>query len=69
MDHGSGTSACVGLSRAAMEYLLRTLDPNRHPVVVMGDRADLRAQHSRRMPPIEYDLVSSADLCGLSHAA
>jgi len=43
MDHGSGTSACVGLSRAAMEYLLRTLDPNRHPVVVMGDRADLRA--------------------------
>lgn len=43
MDHGSGTSACVSLSRAAMEYLLRTLDPHRHPVVVMGDRADLEA--------------------------
>jgi len=24
-------------------YLLRTLDPDRHPVVVMGDRADLKA--------------------------
>ncbi|MFF4357503.1 L,D-transpeptidase family protein [Streptomyces sp. NPDC001604] len=43
MDHGSGTSACISLSRAAMEYLLRTLDPHRHPVVVMGDRADLKA--------------------------
>ncbi|MFF5498536.1 L,D-transpeptidase family protein [Streptomyces aquilus] len=41
MDHGSGTSACVSLSRSAMEYLLRTLDPDRHPVVVMGDRTDL----------------------------
>ncbi|MGI5373631.1 L,D-transpeptidase family protein [Streptomyces sp. CA-251387] len=41
MDHGSGTSACVSLSESAMEYLLRTLDPDRHPVVVMGDRADL----------------------------
>jgi len=43
MDHGSGTSACVSLSKSAMAYLLRTLDPDRHPVVVMGDRADLRA--------------------------
>jgi L,D-peptidoglycan transpeptidase YkuD (ErfK/YbiS/YcfS/YnhG family) len=43
MDHGSGTSACVSLSRAAMEYLLRTLDPDRHPVVVMGDRAALKS--------------------------
>lgn len=43
MDHGSGTSACISLSKQAMEYLLRTLDPNRHPVVVMGDRADLKA--------------------------
>lgn len=41
MDHGSGTSACVSLSGSAMRYLLRTLDPDRHPVVVMGDRADL----------------------------
>ncbi|MFF7052838.1 hypothetical protein ACFY94_31265 [Streptomyces griseorubiginosus] len=43
MDHGSGTSACVSVSRPAMRYLLRTLDPDRHPVVVMGDRADLAA--------------------------
>ncbi|MDX6346092.1 MAG: hypothetical protein QOF84_882 [Streptomyces sp.] len=41
MDHGSGTSACVGQSKADMEYLLRTLDPAAHPVVVMGDIADL----------------------------
>ncbi|MFF1297087.1 MULTISPECIES: L,D-transpeptidase family protein [unclassified Streptomyces] len=41
MDHGSGTSACVSLSRSAMRYLLRTLDPDRHPVVVMGDRDGL----------------------------
>ncbi|MER5940113.1 L,D-transpeptidase family protein [Streptomyces sp. NPDC001928] len=45
MDHGSGTSACVSLSESAMEYLLRTLDPDRHPVVVMGDSADLKASH------------------------
>jgi L,D-peptidoglycan transpeptidase YkuD (ErfK/YbiS/YcfS/YnhG family) len=42
LDHGSGTSACVSLSKEAMEYLLRTLDPDRHPVVLMGDRADLK---------------------------
>ncbi len=43
MDHGSGTSACVSLPKPAMEYLLRTLDPGRHPVVVMGDKAHLAA--------------------------
>jgi L,D-peptidoglycan transpeptidase YkuD (ErfK/YbiS/YcfS/YnhG family) len=43
MDHGSGTSACVSLSKSGMEYLLRTLDPAQHPVVVMGDKADLKA--------------------------
>ncbi|MDN0196593.1 L,D-transpeptidase family protein [Streptomyces sp. S.PNR 29] len=43
LDHGSGTSACVSLPKPAMRYLLRTLDPGRHPVVVMGDRAGLRA--------------------------
>jgi L,D-peptidoglycan transpeptidase YkuD (ErfK/YbiS/YcfS/YnhG family) len=43
LDHGSGTSACVSVSGEAMRYLLRTLDPDRHPVVVMGDRATLRA--------------------------
>ncbi|MEU3981250.1 L,D-transpeptidase family protein [Streptomyces sp. NPDC026672] len=42
MDHGSGTSACVSQSKADMEYLLRTLDPAQHPVVVMGDKADLK---------------------------
>ncbi|MFJ3718662.1 L,D-transpeptidase family protein [Streptomyces sp. NPDC090057] len=41
MDHGSGTSGCVSMSRQAMEFLLRELDPDRRPVVVMGDRADL----------------------------
>ncbi|MDH6520794.1 L,D-peptidoglycan transpeptidase YkuD (ErfK/YbiS/YcfS/YnhG family) [Streptomyces sp. SAI-135] len=41
MDHGSGTSACVSVSGPAMRYLLRTLDPDLRPVVVMGDRADL----------------------------
>ncbi|MFD8419303.1 hypothetical protein [Streptomyces sp. NPDC059466] len=43
LDHGSGTSACVSLPKPAMERLLRTLDPRQHPVVVMGDRADLKA--------------------------
>lgn len=43
LDHGSGTSACVSMPKPAMEYLLRTLDPRQHPVVVMGDRADLKA--------------------------
>ncbi|MGW7424590.1 L,D-transpeptidase family protein [Streptomyces sp. NPDC054813] len=43
LDHGSGTSACIGLSEEAMRFLLRTLDPHRDPVVVMGDRADLLA--------------------------
>lgn len=43
LDHGSGTSACVSMSRPAMEYLLRTLDPAGHPVVLMGDRAALKS--------------------------
>ncbi|MFF7353714.1 MULTISPECIES: L,D-transpeptidase family protein [Streptomyces] len=43
LDHGSGTSACVSVSRQAMAFLLRTLDPARDPVVVMGDRAELAA--------------------------
>jgi L,D-peptidoglycan transpeptidase YkuD (ErfK/YbiS/YcfS/YnhG family) len=41
MDHGSGTSACISQSKSNMEYLLRTLDPAEHPVIVMGDKADL----------------------------
>ncbi|MFH8369926.1 hypothetical protein [Streptomyces sp. NPDC018031] len=43
LDHGSGTSACVSLPKSAMEYLLTTLDPALHPVVVMGDRKHLAA--------------------------
>jgi L,D-peptidoglycan transpeptidase YkuD (ErfK/YbiS/YcfS/YnhG family) len=43
VDNGSGTAACVTVSRPDMRYLLRTLDPRQHPVVVMGDRADLAA--------------------------
>ncbi|MGP3948570.1 L,D-transpeptidase family protein [Streptomyces sp. 7N604] len=43
MDHGSGTSGCVSLPKSAMEYLLRTLEPAQHPVVVMGDTAHLGA--------------------------
>ncbi|MEU5013038.1 hypothetical protein AB0G35_22605 [Streptomyces sp. NPDC021749] len=43
LDHGSGTSACVSVSKAAMQTLLRALDPARQPVVVMGDTAHLSA--------------------------
>ncbi|MFG2500550.1 L,D-transpeptidase family protein [Streptomyces sp. NPDC048441] len=41
MDHGSGTSGCVSLSKPGMEYLLKNLDPKQRPVVVMGDKANL----------------------------
>jgi L,D-peptidoglycan transpeptidase YkuD (ErfK/YbiS/YcfS/YnhG family) len=43
VDHGGPTHGCVSLPRAAMVYLLRTLKPQDHPVIVMGDRADLAA--------------------------
>lgn len=43
LDHGSGTSACVSLSKDGMRRLLRTLDPKLRPVIVMGDRARLAA--------------------------
>ncbi|MET7287056.1 hypothetical protein [Streptomyces sp. NPDC005573] len=43
VDHGDGTSACVTVPETAMKTLLRTLDPARHPVVVMGDRERLKA--------------------------
>ncbi|MFE6157493.1 L,D-transpeptidase family protein [Streptomyces sp. NPDC056486] len=42
MDHGSGTSGCVSLSKTGMEYLLKKLDPKQHPVVVMGDKKNLK---------------------------
>ncbi|MEU4090869.1 L,D-transpeptidase family protein [Streptomyces sp. NPDC026673] len=41
VDHGGPTHGCVGLSKAHMRQLLRTLDPDLHPVVVMGDAASL----------------------------
>ncbi|MFK0170567.1 L,D-transpeptidase family protein [Streptomyces sp. NPDC090306] len=43
VDHGGPTHACVSLSEAHMKDLLRTLDPARHPVIVMGDAASLSA--------------------------
>ena len=43
LDHGDGTLGCVSVPGSAMRYLLRTLDPADRPVVVMGDKATLRA--------------------------
>ncbi|MGW1911873.1 L,D-transpeptidase family protein [Streptomyces sp. NPDC002076] len=36
VDHGGPTHGCVSLAKAHMRELLRTLAPERHPVVVMG---------------------------------
>ncbi|MFG2352254.1 L,D-transpeptidase family protein [Streptomyces sp. NPDC048521] len=36
VDHGGPTHGCVSVAKAHMKDLLRTLDPDRHPVVVMG---------------------------------
>lgn len=41
VDHGGPTHGCVSIPRPDMVTLLGALDPARHPVVVMGDRADL----------------------------
>ncbi|MFF3332543.1 L,D-transpeptidase family protein [Streptomyces sp. NPDC002888] len=41
VDHDGPTHGCVSLDRAHMKDLLRALDPDAHPVVVMGDRASL----------------------------
>ncbi|GAA4799896.1 L,D-transpeptidase family protein [Streptomyces ziwulingensis] len=41
VDHGGPTNACVSLSAEHMRVLLRALDPDREPVVVMGPRAVL----------------------------
>ncbi|WP_189704000.1 L,D-transpeptidase family protein [Streptomyces anandii] len=43
LDHGDGTLGCVSVPGPAMEFLLRRLDPKEKPVVVMGDKAALRA--------------------------
>ncbi|MEU3986056.1 L,D-transpeptidase family protein [Streptomyces sp. NPDC026672] len=36
VDHGGPTHGCVSIAKAHMKELVRTLDPGRHPVVVMG---------------------------------
>ncbi|MYV56355.1 L,D-transpeptidase family protein [Streptomyces sp. SID3212] len=41
VDHGGPTQGCVSLARPRMKELLRTLDPGKRPVVVMGDKASL----------------------------
>ncbi|GAA2965485.1 MULTISPECIES: hypothetical protein [Streptomyces] len=42
VDHGGPTQGCVSLPEDRMRELLRTLDPARHPVIVMGDATSLR---------------------------
>ncbi|MFF8814168.1 L,D-transpeptidase family protein [Streptomyces pactum] len=37
VDHGGPTHGCVSIAERHMRELLRALDPERHPVVVMGD--------------------------------
>ncbi|WP_232542869.1 hypothetical protein [Streptomyces sp. QHH-9511] len=41
VDHGGPTQACVSVAKQHMKELLRALDPDQHPVVVMGDAASL----------------------------
>ncbi|MEV6612643.1 L,D-transpeptidase family protein [Streptomyces sp. NPDC051051] len=41
VDHGGPTHGCVSIAERHMRELLLALDPARHPVVVMGDRASL----------------------------
>ncbi|BBA98843.1 putative lipoprotein [Actinacidiphila reveromycinica] len=41
VDHGGPTHGCVALPESVMKTLLRTLDPAKHPVVVMGDAKSL----------------------------
>ncbi|MFE2586085.1 L,D-transpeptidase family protein [Streptomyces sp. NPDC059378] len=36
VDHGGPTHGCVSIGKAHMKALLRALDPDRHPVVVLG---------------------------------
>ncbi|MBT2394791.1 hypothetical protein [Streptomyces sp. ISL-100] len=42
VDHEGPTQGCLSFSRPVMKHLLRTLDPAKNPVVVMGDKASLR---------------------------
>ncbi|MBT3167370.1 L,D-transpeptidase family protein [Streptomyces sp. Vc74B-19] len=41
VDHDGPTQGCVSIAREHMRALLRELDPDRRPVVVMGDAASL----------------------------
>ncbi|WP_406375915.1 L,D-transpeptidase family protein [Streptomyces sp. NBC_00647] len=41
VDHGGPTHGCVGLREGDLKDLMRDLDPDGHPVVVMGDAASL----------------------------
>ncbi|MGP4086620.1 L,D-transpeptidase family protein [Streptomyces sp. KR55] len=41
VDHGGPTRGCVSMAQQHMRELLRTLDPDQHPVIVMGDAASL----------------------------
>lgn len=41
VDHGGGSRGCVTVPLKAMVRLLRWLDPEQHPVVVMGAAASL----------------------------
>lgn len=41
VDHDGPTQGCVSLRKPHMRELLLTLDPEEHPVVVMGDAASL----------------------------
>ncbi|MFH8801865.1 hypothetical protein ACH4F6_20050 [Streptomyces sp. NPDC017936] len=41
VDHGGPTQGCVSLAEEHMRDLLLALDPDLHPVVVMGDRVSL----------------------------
>ncbi|MCX4903029.1 L,D-transpeptidase family protein [Streptomyces sp. NBC_00878] len=42
VDHEGPTHGCVSLRKEHMKALLRALDPDRDPVIVMGDAAALR---------------------------
>ncbi|MGY0065475.1 hypothetical protein ACWZEH_01245 [Streptomyces sp. QTS137] len=41
VDHDGPTQGCVSLEKAHMRQLLLALDPEQHPVVVMGDAGSL----------------------------
>ncbi|GAA3506387.1 lipoprotein [Streptomyces prasinosporus] len=43
VDHQGPTQGCVSLDRRHMRELLRALDPDWNPVIVMGDAESLRA--------------------------